>query len=81
MELVLVVGYDFPHIPDDSSVLRDLLRNHDTSGNGKTKERSQYDTFLDVGLYPEDVAQLTLAALLLPPRVMLKNVGILTTNP
>jgi len=78
---VLVVGFDFPHIPDGSSVLRDLLRNHDTSGNGKTKERSQYETFLNVGLCPEDVAQLALAALLLPPRVVLKNVGILMTNP
>ncbi|MFH5185365.1 CBO0543 family protein [Paenibacillus sp. TAB 01] len=32
-------------------------------------------------LCPEEVTQLTLAALLLPPRVALKNVGILTTNP
>lgn len=68
-------------IGDRFFVLRDLLRNHDTSGNGKTKERSQYDTFLNVGLCPEDVAQLALAALLPPPRVVLKNVGILTTNP
>lgn len=32
-------------------------------------------------MQPEDVAQLVLAALALPPRVVMKTAGILTTNP
>lgn len=74
------MGHDFSHIPDNSSVLCGLLRNHDTSGSGKTKERSQYDTFLNLVLCLQDVAQLALPRSCCRRAVALNNVGILTTN-